>query len=809
MPRFLRHPRLATLALAALIAAPAAAQPAPTPPGPDSLVVPRPLVVMNLAAHPDDEDGQTLTYYRHAENAVVYSVIYTRGEGGQNEIGPDLYEKLGAIRTAETERAARHLGTQVFFLNFQDFGFSKSAAETFERWGGRDSVTARLVYLVRKLKPDVLFTNHDTVTVGARRQHGHHQAVGISAVDAMTLANDPAFMPEQLAEEGVDVWQPKRLFLRRWRFTEAAVDGKGAVEIVAVPVGDRDPATGAGYNQRASDALFEHASQGMGQFASRFLRDTTHFVPLAREPGDAPIAAVGLAANLPPNLSARHDLAYLMDAGRLPRLRGLSISDSVVVPGQKLRVTFDPAMMPVRRMQIVISGAVDTLTYRSGNPNARANRSLDLVIPADATPTLPKYARQYDRYANHPPIRVAVYEASENPSLVPPRAAAYLPVEIAPALALESPRRVVRLRGGENHVPVRITVADPSVERIALNIAVTQVSGEGGGGAVLALKQAEIAAPEGGFPRTAFADTLALTLPDDLPSGTYRVALTALATPTLAPGPYASLLDLEAPPGHGMNAPGVSERGGLAALNLEARAFDVAVPPGLRVGLVESYDETLAKALTELGVSYIELDSLALAQPLGQSALDTLHTVVIDIRAYLVRPDLRAHNDKLLAWTRLGGHLVVNYQKTFEWNADQRDPFAEGQTNGDTHPGGFAPYPITLGRDRVTREDAPVTLLLPEHPLVTSPNRLDDGTWNGWVQERGLYFPATYDARYAELFALSDPGEAPLRSSTLFAESGAGSYVYTALGWYRQLGVFHPGGYAAFANLIGYPLVAR
>ena len=108
----------------------------------------RPLVVMNLAAHPDDEDGRTLTYYRHAKDAATYSVIFTRGEGGQNEIGPELYEALGAIRTEETERAARRLGTQVYFLNFEDFGYSKHAAEAFERWGGRDAVTARLVYLI-------------------------------------------------------------------------------------------------------------------------------------------------------------------------------------------------------------------------------------------------------------------------------------------------------------------------------------------------------------------------------------------------------------------------------------------------------------------------------------------------------------------------------------------------------------------------------------------------------------------------------------------------------------------------------------
>ncbi|HIL58008.1 MAG TPA: PIG-L family deacetylase, partial [Rhodothermales bacterium] len=216
------------LALVLLVSAPLAAQPAAS-----EVDTPRPLVVMNLAAHPDDEDGLTLAYYRGNRDAVAYSVIYTRGDGGQNEAGPELYERLGAIRSRETEAAGRTLGTQVFFLNHYDFGFSKHAREAFAEWGvpqqsfweprpseldaeaGRDLVTARLVYLYRALKPDVVFTNHDTVTVGANRQHGHHQAVGVSAYDAFALAADPTYHPEQLADEGVDLWQPKRLFLRR------------------------------------------------------------------------------------------------------------------------------------------------------------------------------------------------------------------------------------------------------------------------------------------------------------------------------------------------------------------------------------------------------------------------------------------------------------------------------------------------------------------------------------------------------------------------------------------------------------------
>ena len=146
---------------------------------------------------------------------------------------------------------------------------------------------------------------------------------------------------------------------------------------------------------------------------------------------------------------------------------------------------------------------------------------------------------------------------------------------------------------------------------------------------------------------------------------------------------------------------------------------------------------------------------------------------------------------------------MVNYQKTFEWNAGSSDPFGSSGNN----PGNFAPYELVLGRDRVTREDAPVTLLHPEHVLFSKPNELGPETWIGWVQERGLYFPESYDDRYLELFSLSDPGEPPLEGSTLLADYGAGTYLYTALVWYRQLKAYHPGAYKAFANMISLPLV--
>ena len=214
----------------------------------------------------------------------------------------------------------------------------------------------------------------------------------------------------------------------------------------------------------------------------------------------------------------------------------------------------------------------------------------------------------------------------------------------------------------------------------------------------------------------------------------------------------------------------------------------MSVAPGLRVGFVRSYDGTMGDALRVMGADVTDLDSTALAT----GDLDGFDTIVVDIRATLERADLRESFPRLLAWVERGGHLVVGYHKTFEWN-----PGAEM----------YAPYPLQLGRDRVVDETAPVTVLRPEHALFTRPHRLTAADWDGWVQERGLYFPAQADDRYQRLVTAGDPGEEPLTTGLLLAEVGRGTYVYSPLVWYRQLAALNPGAWRAFANLVSLPLV--
>ena len=729
----------------------------------------QPLVVMNLAAHPDDEDGLTLAYYRGHAGATAVSVVYTRGEGGQNEIGPDLYERLGAIRTAETEAAARVIGSHVLFLNFYDFGFSKHAAEAFGEWSrprtgfwdtaaaplgaeaGREAVTARLVRTIRLYKPDVLFTNHDTLTAWPAAQHGQHQAVGISAVDAFRLAADPAYHPEHLAEPGVALWQPARLFVSQRT--------RGPRTVAAVPVGDVCAATDARPAEACADRAVAgaalHASQGFAIFAPRFRRDTTYFELYAAAPGTPalPPHATDLAAGLVlarPALAAASEppLAARIDNGHVSPLAGLTAEPAAAVPGQRVRLAWTPRPGTLALPPAVAGGPPQTLSLAAGAGT--------VVVPLAARPTLPRHVRMYDRAESTPPL---VYTATLGGPGGATVAAGYVPVEVSPRVTLDLAAAPVRLVPGENRIPVSVTVADASIDSVTVVVVVSDAENA-------PVAYTTLRAPAGQSPLVA-----TVMLPPGAAPGAYRVS----AEERSVPGCTATWERVERP---------------------AAVLPDVAVAPGLRVGLVRSYDDTTERALRAMGATVTLLDSAALAAG-DYAAFDT---VVLDIRAFLVRADLRAHAAALWAWTARGGHVVVGYHKTAEWNAGP---------GSDAPEGGWAPVPLVLGRDRTVEEDAVVTVTDATLPVFDAPHAITPDDWLGWVQERGLYFPADdTDPRWQRLVSMHDTGEAPLTTGLLVARVGRGTVAYSALGWYRQLEALTPGAWRVFANLVSLPLTA-
>lgn len=205
-----------------------------------------------------------------------------------------------------------------------------------------------------------------------------------------------------------------------------------------------------------------------------------------------------------------------------------------------------------------------------------------------------------------------------------------------------------------------------------------------------------------------------------------------------------------------------------------------ALPEGRRIGLIDSYDVTFREVMTKLGVPFERIGE----NDFTAKRLDAFNLILVDMRSYLYRPDLKANNAILLDWCKRGGTLIVNYHKTFDWSSD------------------FAPYKLVLSNNRVTIEDAPVKHLVPEHPWFNTPNKITPEDWDGWRQERGLYFAGQWDEAFTPLIETTDPGEVIPPGSCLIADYGEGKYFYTALVWYRQLRELHPGALKLFANML-------
>lgn len=778
-----------------------------------------PLTVMCVAAHPDDEDGATLTVLRRKYGVHTVTVFSTYGEGGQNAIGPELYEELGAIRARETVAASKVQGSEPHFLGLRDFGFSKSAEEALRVWGHEEAL-GRLVLQIRRLRPDVIITNHNTVS-----GHGHHQATGRLVLEAFDAAADSSRFPEQLRESGVETWQPQRLFVRfsfdggpDIKAAEEEAERKGV--IVSITPNERDPARGLTYSEQALRALRRHATQGpwpttvpagwTRAIRYRLVRTAQGSAPL---PANAlsliagmtlPEAIAGqlmpLAAKalLPLYLANKRNMESLLDAlitvrknglftasGEVedaPRFRlmtarldralalasgirvGLAPRDEVLVPDTKTGFAISISNGSQREARVTEMDFED-LKYESGietpqllAPGNTLNVAASTYVPRDAVHSVPHAAHLYDGlvFGHQFGVRVHVDVGGISfPVIARTRmdvAPAVEIVRLTPSPLVLTPATInremsfnLRLKSHRRE-PFKgfLTVAIPTSQLIEMGQKVSLKPGE----------------------------TQDLVLKSNI----IHVDFKKRAPPASLDALQLSLLQDNLPDP-------------VARQSVEVIYSDARVAPGLRVGYVPSYDETLKNALAALGVESHELT----LNEVKRGDLRRYDTIIIDNRGYQAHPELVASNARLLDYARAGGTLVVLYHKTNEWNPDPQKNRPQ-----------LAPYPFTLGNSRVTDENAPITFTDPQHALLHWPNPIGAEDFRGWVQERGLYYPKDWDAHYSALFAANDAGEPQLRGGLLAADYGRGRYIYTSMVWYRQLRAGVPGAYRVFANIISY-----
>jgi LmbE family N-acetylglucosaminyl deacetylase len=703
-----------------------------------------------------------------------------------------LYEELGVLRTAETQAAGRIQGVDVYFLNFKDFGYSKTATEAFQKWG-RDEVLRRLVYIIRKLKPDVIFSNMNPLD-----GHGHHQAASVTAINAFDAAADSSFYPEQLKIPGITLWQPKKFLFRNINRPESGFGDWGRYDVVN-NIGEVNEARNVSYIDLAINALRMHKTQGMERAdlrrftrnqslyklvraSSLFDRDTTTFfggidfwndhsaamlIPLRRSLSSLRIdmprdSLLMIASSLLSQIESLRQQGKTTPLGvrmlsywqeeleRLVRLScnitlNLTLADTVVVPRQKVNSTLE-----MRSADCKISGVKYAFDVPSGwvmsealgaapiLSQQRYVNDFTLVIGEAPVLTLPKAVAQYRPMETEQNVRATVHCSVSGYPFIFSTVATF---DVAP--------------------PQTFSVA-PKITRIA---------------------------PSQLSKGKTFEYTIRNYRPGDMAG-----KVTVQCPPGWSAEPSSYRIQKEDSTAHGVITvhPAKDSKPGEYALRFKTeytvqeatvRVFDVAVTSGLKIGIVTSYDNTLESAARELEVSCTLLDSMALQA----GSLSKYNTIVVDIRAYLVREDLKSNYGRLLEYVKDGGNLVVMYQRTQEWKPE------------------YAPYPFQISDKRVTEEEAPIDILQPQHPLLTHPNKIDDEDWTGWKQERALYFPKDVPQNYTRLLASHDPDEVEQSTGYLVARYGKGTYIYTSYVWYRQLKEMNPGAFRCFANMISYP----
>lgn len=861
--------------------------------------------LLQVTAHPDDEDGGLLTLLARGRGVRVGLVTLTRGEGGQNKIGPELFDALGVTRTEELLASDRHYGVEQFFTRAVDYGFSKTLAEALQKWRFSDPdggpVVGDLVRVIRRFRPDVLVARFS----GTRRDgHAHHEASSILARKAFEEAGDPAMFPEQI-REGLLPWKPKKLYIgviranEDWTVTEDA--------------GAYDPLLGTSYAQLAWQGLSRQRTQGVGQVQpdpgprpvyykridgtpAAAVLDVAGKVEMPYREGKAPSLEKGFfdgmdeslpgiasaaagdakaASFLEPALAglarAVADAAARFDAARPekcaePLGRGLAALTDLIrrveasaVPAERrhailfllkvkegqflealnhayslaLVARLEPEKEPgspfpgfrfaVETARVAVPGGTYPVSVALSNRSDAAVRitEISLVAPqgwkieavsgtgpaelaarstaraafrvtvaGDAPPTAPFWHRSSVEDAIYqvddpgrigdpmPPfplearVRYSAGEAAgtietvvQTRTLDPLRGEIARELAVEPALSLRTspPLVVVPLdRVGGGSAPVAVDV--------------TTQAGKRAGSATLEVPAGWPTPPPRPFAVDADHPTASLEFSISPPAGTRagRYRLKARAD-----GQSQTLDFLE--------HPDIGPFYFLRPAETRVEVLDLRLPERLSIGYVRGAEDSIPEFLQQLGIDV----HLLAPDDLEKGDLSRYATIVTGPRAYDVRDDLRRANGRLLDFVRRGGRLVVQYNSgTRAFNA-----------------GNYFPYPAKFPDEnlRVTVEDSPVEMLSPDHPVWNRPNRITAKDFDGWVQERGLYFLGEWSSDYTPLLSMHDPGEPALTGGLLVAKAGKGTYVFTGESWFRELPEGVPGAIRIFVNLISPP----
>lgn len=793
--------------------------------------------ILYITAHPDDESSTLLTYLARGLHADVALLTLTRGEGGQNDLGPEQAPQLGLIRTQELLAATRGYGVQLFFTNAPDFGFSKTPEETEKVWG--QPVLGDMVRVIRTFRPNIVVNGWGGVHGG----HGHHQTSGLWTPRAVEMAADPNEFPEQL-REGLRAWggsaNPVQLL-------DTERGGATSSEGASLPVDDISSLWGKTFREIGLDAFANHRSQGITNFiGSPFLRRPVVLIEekggkfdaatldvslgqwaeslarthcgtdktkgcseLAAVEADKKIAAARTAALA---LDWKAALKQLAEAGTLlsdsrdhdwsasgltadevsdlQRIRDRVNRALVLTAGLELRAEADRSTLVVGETFGVHAEAhcrkeagceLGPLQLKLPEEFKETKREGDAEKGYEFTVALNHTAPPLSAWAKLQPEPPPLLHAEQEVTIDGYNFTAGIPVTNIYANSTRLDRVPLRI------VPAYTLAVDPK-QAIAIH-GKTE-------------KPFDVLLRIHSYATQAAKLTVGLDLPDGFTatppeeisidgSGDRYAKLTVTAPAGLAPGNYSitayakrgdekfstSIAPLQTLPTQFWSEPS----------QCVVHALAINVPANLHVGYITAEGEPIPQALRMLGIQVENLD----AEQLAFGDLSKFDAIVVGVRAYELRPELPGANQRLLDYVSNGGTLVVQYNRDFAWNRQQFAPYPAKITNGS---GGQLP--------RITDENADVKFLKPDDPLLNRPNKIAEDDFKGWVQERGLYYWTQFDPKYTALLSMHDPGEPDLDGAIVYTHYGKGIYIYTGIAFFRQIPDGVSGAYRLFVNLI-------
>ncbi|OAD92603.1 LmbE family protein [Aequorivita soesokkakensis] len=780
-----------------------------------------------IAAHPDDENTRLISYLVNDVHANTAYLSITRGDGGQNLVGPELRELLGVIRTQELLAARRTDGGQQFFTRANDFGYSKNPDETFEFWT-RNDVLSDVVMTIRKFKPDVIVNRFDHRSPGST--HGHHTASAMLSVEAFDLVGDAAKFPESAKEFGV--WKPQRLFFNTsWWFygSKEKFDKADKSKLVSVETGNYFPSLGLSNGEIASLSRSMHKSQGFGSTGSRGTE--TEYLELlegtkpaennlfeginttwSRLDGGNEIGAIlnPLEENfnfknpsemLPQLLKAYPLVSNLKDEHwrniKLEQLKQLILNCggifieaasevNSVNPNQNFKVTVeainrgksDVSLKSIKNSEgKILWNESQTLpfnddkkievTVNSGNHNPQYSSPYWLnekgtvgmyvapekLIGLPETPALEQliFELQWGNITI-PFTKNIIYKFND-----PVKGEVYRPLEVLPKVTASIPEKVL-IFASEASETVSVIVR-AGKDSISGNVSLQHPDGW------------KIEPAQQSFLLNRNGETQTFNFTVIPPNGQSEGFLKPIVN---AEGQTFDkelvIIDYEHIPYQSVLLPS------------EAKIAKIAIQKkGRNIGYINGAGDAIPESLKQIGYSVTTIDPSSISE----NTLKGFDAIVVGIRAYNTVPELAFAQPILNKYVENGGTMIVQYNTSHALVSEN-----------------LAPYSLKLSRDRVTDEFSEVKILAPENPLLNTPNKITQKDFEGWVQERGLYFPNEWDKEFTPILGMKDKGEVETKGALLVAKYGKGYYIYTGLSFFRELPAGVPGAYRLFANMI-------